>query len=81
MNVATFSESLNDKLFWLPDLCSNDCPSKQADLEALAASLQSVMGEDDEDKDEGVEKDSGETQDSGEVSITEKKMPCQACCM
>lgn len=60
-------------MFQLPKsfLCPNDYLSQQADLEALAASLQGVMGDhedEDDDEDEGVEKDRGETQHTeGEV--------------
>lgn len=50
-------------------LCSNDDPpSQQDDLEALAASLQGVMIEG-EDEDEGVEKDRETQHSEGEVSL------------
>lgn len=53
----------------LPPQQSQPQNTIEADLEALAASLQSVMVEDEEDEDEGVEKDRGETQHSeGESS-------------
>lgn len=62
-------------------LCSNiiyNSLSEQADLEALAASLQGVMrvGDEEEDEDEGVEKDRGEKRHTEEEVRNYTCMKC-----